>query len=107
MEAPRTVAVGYRYEATSVGGFLQQLAVAYLAHENCPVTGECIESGAGTVKRYYVANTTGFTYPELTIDSLAAHWDEVMAGTSPAILGYGGMEIVGDAQPYNPSTRPQ
>ena len=32
MEAPRTVAVGYRYEATTVGGFLQHLAVAYLGH---------------------------------------------------------------------------
>ncbi len=82
-------------------------AIAYLAHENCPVTGECIESGAGTVKRYYVANTKGFTDPALTIDSLAAHWDEVMAGTSPAIIGFGGMEVLSGAQPYDPSTRPK
>jgi NAD(P)-dependent dehydrogenase (short-subunit alcohol dehydrogenase family) len=54
--------------------------VAYLAHESCPVTGECIDSVGGEVRRVYVGHTAGFTDRNLTIETVAERWDEVMAG---------------------------
>ncbi|MDE2403911.1 MAG: SDR family NAD(P)-dependent oxidoreductase [Sphingomonadales bacterium] len=59
--------------------------IAVLAHEQCPVTGECIESIGGRVDRFYLARTPGFTDPAMTVETLAAHWDEVMAGAAPGI----------------------
>ena len=81
--------------------------VAFLAHDDCPVTGECIDSGGGTVTRTYLAKTEGFTDRELTIDTVAARWEEVMSGGDPTIIGFGDMKIVADARPYDPSKRPQ
>jgi NAD(P)-dependent dehydrogenase (short-subunit alcohol dehydrogenase family) len=57
-------------------------AVAYLAHEQCPVSGECLDVMAGSVRRLYWAETKGFADPELTIEKVAERWDEVMAGMS-------------------------
>jgi NAD(P)-dependent dehydrogenase (short-subunit alcohol dehydrogenase family) len=65
-------------------------AVAYLAHESCPVTGECIESVGGEVFRHYMARTQGFTDREHTIETLAAHWDQVMQGAVEGIIGLAG-----------------
>src|SRR5262249_53314543 len=31
--------------------------VAYLSHESCPVTGECIEAMGGAIRRMYIAMT--------------------------------------------------
>jgi NAD(P)-dependent dehydrogenase (short-subunit alcohol dehydrogenase family) len=80
--------------------------VAYLAHEDCPVTGECIDASGGAVYRTYLARTEGFCDPELTIDKVAVRWDEVMAGAAPSIIGYGANEIGSGAKPYDPATRP-
>ena len=41
-------------------------AVAFLAHETCPFTGECIESMGGHVSRMYLARTPGFTDAGMT-----------------------------------------
>jgi NAD(P)-dependent dehydrogenase (short-subunit alcohol dehydrogenase family) len=55
--------------------------VAFLAHESCPVTGECIESIGGHVARFYLARTPGFDDPAMTIETLAERWQDIMAGT--------------------------
>jgi NAD(P)-dependent dehydrogenase (short-subunit alcohol dehydrogenase family) len=55
--------------------------VAFLAHESVPFTGEAIESIAGTVKRFYLARTPGFADREMTPETIAARWRELMAGT--------------------------
>jgi NAD(P)-dependent dehydrogenase (short-subunit alcohol dehydrogenase family) len=52
--------------------------VAYLAHEACPVTGETFDSVGGGVRRIYIAATEGILDPGITLESLAARWDEVM-----------------------------
>lgn len=67
-------------------------AVAFLAHETCPVTGECIESIGGHVRRMYLARTPGFTDPAMTIESLAQRWEEVMAGTDAGLFGHTDMD---------------
>jgi NAD(P)-dependent dehydrogenase (short-subunit alcohol dehydrogenase family) len=61
-------------------------AVAFLAHEECPFTGECIESIGGHVRRMYLARTPGFIDPEMTVETLAERWQEVMAGTDEGIF---------------------
>jgi hypothetical protein len=41
---------------------------------------------AGAVRRIYMAQTKGISEPEITIEKVAARWDEVMAGASPDIF---------------------
>lgn len=65
-------------------------AVAFLAHEDCPVTGECIESVGGEVFRHYMARTPGWSDRGHTIESLAEHWSEVMDGASDGLIGLAG-----------------
>ncbi len=54
-------------------------ALAWLCHDDCPVTGECIDSGGGQVQRTLIARTRGITVPGHTIEDVAARWDEIMA----------------------------
>lgn len=60
--------------------------VAFLAHERCPVTAECIESMGGHVSRMYLARTAGFEAPGMTIETLAERWEEAFAGTADGIF---------------------
>jgi NAD(P)-dependent dehydrogenase (short-subunit alcohol dehydrogenase family) len=66
---------------------LSSPAVAYLAHEDCPVNGECIDSVGGEVWRSYIGRTPGIADREHTIETLAGRWDEIMAGASDGIVG--------------------
>lgn len=52
--------------------------VTFLAHEDCPVTGEAFDSVGGEVRRIYIAATLGIQDPDITLETLAARWDEVM-----------------------------
>jgi hypothetical protein len=61
-------------------------AVAFLALESCPVTGECIESMGGHINRFYLARTPGFTDPAMTIETIVERWADVVAGTAEKIL---------------------
>jgi NAD(P)-dependent dehydrogenase (short-subunit alcohol dehydrogenase family) len=60
--------------------------VAYLVHEDCPVTGECFAAAGGGVKRVLMSQTEGIIDPDLTIESLARAWDRVMDPQSATIL---------------------
>ena len=60
-------------------------AVAFLAHESVPFTGECIESMGGQVRRFYLARSPGFADAEMTIETLAARWPDIMAGTAEGL----------------------
>jgi NAD(P)-dependent dehydrogenase (short-subunit alcohol dehydrogenase family) len=50
--------------------------VAFLAHEDCPVSGEIYAAGAGRFARIFVATTVGYVHPEPepTIEDVAANW---------------------------------
>lgn len=80
------------YSRNNLPPELSSPAVALLAHEACPVNGECIESVGGEVFRHYMARTPGFTDRDHTIETLAARWDEVMAGASDGLIGLAGMD---------------
>ena len=50
--------------------------VAFLAHEDCPVTGEVYAAGAGRFARILVAQTPGYLHegPAPTVEDVAEHW---------------------------------
>ena len=50
--------------------------VAFLAHEDCPVTGEMYAAGAGRFSRLFIASTVGYVHGDAqpTIEDVAAHW---------------------------------
>ena len=50
--------------------------VAYLAHEDCPVTGEIYAAGAGRFARIFLASTRATCTPTgaPTVEDVAAHW---------------------------------
>jgi NAD(P)-dependent dehydrogenase (short-subunit alcohol dehydrogenase family) len=52
---------------------------AFLAHEECPVTGEIYAAGAGRFARIFLASTPGYVQgdPTATIEDVAAHWAEI------------------------------
>ncbi len=52
---------------------------AYLAHEDCPVTGEIYAAGAGRFARIFIATTRGYVHRggAPSVEDLAAHWEEV------------------------------
>jgi NAD(P)-dependent dehydrogenase (short-subunit alcohol dehydrogenase family) len=49
---------------------------AFLAHEDCPVTGEIYVAGAGRFARLFIAATDGYLHGrgEATIEDVAEHW---------------------------------
>ena len=53
--------------------------VAFLAHEDCPVSGEIYAAGAGRFARIFIAQTEGFVAPgpAPTIEDVAAHWTAI------------------------------
>jgi NAD(P)-dependent dehydrogenase (short-subunit alcohol dehydrogenase family) len=95
----------YKWTRDNFSAELSSPAVAFLAHEDCPVSGECIESFAGTVRRMYLAVTEGFSDPAVSIDMIAERWAEVMGKDNPAAVGIMRDEILSAARPYDPATR--
>jgi NAD(P)-dependent dehydrogenase (short-subunit alcohol dehydrogenase family) len=62
--------------------------VAYLAHENCPVSGEIYAAGAGRFARVFLATTPGWLAAgdaPLVVEDVAAHWDAINDETGYAV----------------------
>jgi NAD(P)-dependent dehydrogenase (short-subunit alcohol dehydrogenase family) len=53
-------------------------AVAYLCHEECPISGRYLESGAGRTAERFMAETVGYTDTQLTLESFRDHLSEVI-----------------------------
>jgi NAD(P)-dependent dehydrogenase (short-subunit alcohol dehydrogenase family) len=52
--------------------------VAYLAHEDCPVSGEIYTAGGGRFARVFIAATEGYLgHTTPTVEEVASHWDEI------------------------------
>jgi NAD(P)-dependent dehydrogenase (short-subunit alcohol dehydrogenase family) len=49
---------------------------AFLAHEDCPVSGEMYAAGAGRFARMFIATTPGYVHPgpSASIEDVAEHW---------------------------------
>lgn len=59
--------------------------VGWLAHADCPVTGECFSVGAGHVARVSLAVNDGYLDRDATIESIAVHLDEVTGGPTTEV----------------------
>jgi NAD(P)-dependent dehydrogenase (short-subunit alcohol dehydrogenase family) len=86
------------YQASKANCRPEEVApvVVFLAHETCPVSGECIEGVMGHVRRVCYAQTPGFTQRDLTAETVAERWDEVMWGSSgdyEVIVGDRGLRL--------------
>ncbi|MEU8820602.1 SDR family NAD(P)-dependent oxidoreductase [Actinoplanes sp. NPDC048796] len=57
---------------------------AYLVHPSSTVSGELFNAAGGTVNRAVVVTTTGITDPDLTIETVARGFDQIMALTPDA-----------------------
>ncbi len=51
--------------------------VAWLAHEECPVSGEIYTVGGGRVGRFFIGMTTGYYNPTLSVEDVRDHWDQI------------------------------
>jgi NAD(P)-dependent dehydrogenase (short-subunit alcohol dehydrogenase family) len=60
-------------------------AVAWLAHEDCPVTGEILAAAAGRVARIFIAETAGIYSPELTVEDIRDGWTEIVSEEGYAV----------------------
>jgi hypothetical protein len=78
--------------------------VALLAHESCPVSGECIEAVGGEVRRIVLAQTPGFSDPALSLETVAQRWNEVMAGSPQSVVEPGTLDATQwHVKPYRPA----
>ena len=61
-------------EATQMAPDLVAPMVAFLAHEDCPVSGEIYAAGAGRFARIFIASTQGYVHPgpAPTVEDVAA-----------------------------------
>ena len=81
--------------------------VAFLSHESCPVTGECIDAMGGMVRRIYMAANKGVIDPDITVEKLAERWPEVMAGASEQLIPHALMDAFKlHSKKYDPSKQP-
>ncbi len=53
--------------------------VAFLCHDSCATTGELFNVGGGLVSRVVLATSEGVIGRPMTIEAVAANWDEIMS----------------------------
>jgi hypothetical protein len=51
--------------------------VAYLASEECEVTGEVYSVGGGRVSRIFIAEAPGYFKKDLSIEDVRDNWDAI------------------------------
>ncbi|MFC4945790.1 SDR family NAD(P)-dependent oxidoreductase [Pseudonocardia sp. GCM10023141] len=60
-------------------------AVAFLAHEDCPVNGDVFSVAAGRVAKVFIAETRGFYTPDLTLEDVRDQWATICAEDGYAV----------------------
>jgi NAD(P)-dependent dehydrogenase (short-subunit alcohol dehydrogenase family) len=51
--------------------------VAWLAHEDCPVSGEVFSAAGGRIARMFIGLTQGYYSPNLTVEDVRDHFDQI------------------------------
>jgi len=59
--------------------------VAFLAHEDCPVSGQLFAVGGGRVAQVFFGETKGFHSPTLTPEDVANNWNVITDRTDYAV----------------------
>jgi NAD(P)-dependent dehydrogenase (short-subunit alcohol dehydrogenase family) len=60
--------------------------VAYLAHEDCAISGEILDTSGGHTSFQFLATTQGFCDLDLTAESLRDHFDEILDPTDYVVF---------------------
>lgn len=66
---------------------------AFLTHRDCPVSGEIYTVGAGHVARFFIGRTRGFYDPDLSIEVVRDHLDEIRDESGYTVPGGPGDEL--------------
>ncbi|WP_415040853.1 SDR family oxidoreductase [Gordonia sp. (in: high G+C Gram-positive bacteria)] len=66
--------------------------VAYLAHDDCSITGETILAQGGLIQRFSLAMNDGYNNPGLTPEDVGAHLETIVDDSSAKPLGIIGGE---------------
>jgi NAD(P)-dependent dehydrogenase (short-subunit alcohol dehydrogenase family) len=74
--AAATRMAGAQAESPEMASDLVSPMMAYLAHEDCPVTGEVYVAGGGRFNRLFIATTPGYVHAggAPTVEDVAEHW---------------------------------
>ena len=67
--------------------------VVWLCHEDCPVTGEVYSAGGGVIARFFVGLTRGYVNPDLTVEDVRDHFDEIRDETGYVVPGNNSDEL--------------
>jgi NAD(P)-dependent dehydrogenase (short-subunit alcohol dehydrogenase family) len=67
--------------------------VAWLCHEDCPVTGEIYSAGGGVVARFFIGLTEGYVNPELTVEDVRDHFEQIRDETGYIVPANNGDEL--------------
>ncbi len=51
--------------------------LAFLAHDECLISGEIFTAGAGHVARFFIGRTNGYYNPRLSVEDVRTHLDEI------------------------------
>jgi hypothetical protein len=79
--------------------------VTFLAHEDCPVTGEIYTAGAGQVAWFFTGRTRGYYHSTLSVEDVRDHLAEIREETRYTTPGDTGEEIAQLLQAIAGSTR--
>jgi hypothetical protein len=67
--------------------------VVYLAHEDCPVSGEIYSAGGGVVARYFVGLTQGYVNTEQTVEDIRDNFEQIRDETGYVVARNNGDEL--------------
>ena len=59
--------------------------VAFLSHEDCPVTGQLFSVGGGRVAQVFLGETNGYYNPNLTPEDVQGNWDVITDRSTYAV----------------------
>jgi NAD(P)-dependent dehydrogenase (short-subunit alcohol dehydrogenase family) len=89
-----------RMTAELMPGFEEKLdpelvtpVVVFLAHEDCPVSGEIYSAGGGVVSRFFIGLTQGYVNPQLTVEDVRDNFDTIRDETGYVVLRNNGAEL--------------
>jgi hypothetical protein len=66
--------------------------VVLLAHESCPVSGECFAAGGNKVQRILLSETAGLTLSQFTPEQLYQNFERVMTAEGASVIEPGYMD---------------
>jgi len=96
MSSPEVLSHVYKKPVEAFAGNMTKLtpelastAAIYLSHESCQLNGAILVCGGGQVLRMAIMQNQGFTDPNMTVESIASHIDQIMDMSHATNVGVG------------------